>query len=55
MQKHRNKAVEELWKEENEKEVSTFYRLTQDLRELNQKTVEDLYIRCCGLITYSTK
>ena len=43
MQKHGDKAVDELWKEENEKEVSTFYRLTQDLRELNQKTVADLY------------
>ena len=41
--KHGAKAAEEMWKEEHEKEVSTFFRLTQDLRELNQKTIADLY------------
>ena len=36
-------ALEEMAKPEHEKEVCTFYRLTQDLRDLNNKTIADLY------------
>lgn len=38
-----DRALEEMAKPEHEKEVCTFYRLTQDLRDLNNKTIADLY------------
>jgi hypothetical protein len=38
-----DRALEEMAKPEHEKEVCTFYRLPQDLRYLNNKTIADLY------------
>jgi hypothetical protein len=43
LEKHGENSTEELFKEENEAEVATFYRLCSDMREINSKTKLDIF------------
>lgn len=43
LEKHGDEAAVKMWQEEYAPEVRTFYRLTNDSRELNSKTIPDRY------------